>query len=252
MVIHRTDKWLGLVCDVGGATLLVVRGFGPTAALVERRNVEFDADTLSRQHRFPELDEFVAAQQLHGAPVHIAFTGAGAIIEQMQLPPLRARNHARAIRTRLTRFAPGQTLTVATHTDKQPQSAAGVSVLAAGIEQTLARGLLRACRRAGLRAGRMTVLSGTASAPRAAGPAVQLLLTERTTAIQLFQDGRLLGSRDVLLGRRDFVSAYQRPVLTENGAVTFGPTEAEELCRTVGVPFGRDDEIRPGVYAMQL
>ncbi len=252
MFIHRTDKWLGLVCDAGSATLLVVQGSGPTAALVERRHVEFDADALRQNHRFPELEEFVAAQQLHGAPVHIAFTGAGAVIEKMQLPPLRARNRARAIRTRLARFAPGQVLAIAAHTDKPAQPAAGVGVLAAGIEQTLARGLLRACRRAGLRVGRMTVLAGALPAPRTDGPAVQLVLTERTAAIQLFHDGRLLSSRDVLLGRRDFVSAYQRPVLTENGAVTFGPVEAEELCRAIGVPFGREDEIRPGVYAMQL
>ncbi len=125
-------------------------------------------------------------------------------------------------------------------------------MLAAGVDCDLTRGIQRACRRAGLRVRAVTALAGAVAAPSAGGVVVQLLLGEFTTTIQLFNDRRLVGCRDVLLGRRDFVAAYQRPILTEDGAVTLSAAEAEEFAREVGIPVGREDEIRPGIPATQL
>jgi hypothetical protein len=174
------------------------------------------------------------------------------VVEPMQLPPLRGRDERRAIRTRLARYVPGSDLCLAVHPYPKVIKKPGKELLAAVVDATLSRGLLRACRRAGLRVGQVSALAGLVPPPPDCNRAVQLVLTERTTSIQLFNAGRLVSCRDVLLGRRDFVAACQRPILTENGVVTLTAAEAEEICRAVGVPVGREDEIRPGVYAAQL
>ena len=41
-------------------------------------------------------------------------------------------------------------------------------------------------------------------------------------------------TRDVLLGRQEFVTAYQRPIITRSGPITLSPEEADKLVREVG------------------
>lgn len=246
------DNWLGIVCDATSATLLAARGSGPTAVLDARHYFEFDPARLNQHGRLAVLEEFVTEQNLAGCAVYVAFAGAGTVVQALHVPPLSRRNRERAVRTRLMNCTDGRELTIALRPEPGPSEKDGVKLLAAGITRDLSASIWRACRRAGLHVRAMTALAGTIQAPTSAGAVVQLLLGERTTTIQLFTDGRLRACRDVLLGRRDFVAAYQRPILTETGAVTLSEAEAEESLRDIGIPVGREDEIRPGVCATQL
>ncbi len=249
---HNRDTWIACVCDGASATLTAVRGSGPDLQPVAHRCIELAAADLARQGRSAALEEFVAENHLAGSAVRIAFTGAGCIVQKLHMPPLSARNRQRAIRTRLSHYAGDRPLVVDTRLDAPPPAGEGVHVLAAGVEGTLTRGVYRACRRAGLRVQWMTALADMFASPATDGAVVQLLLEERTTTIQLFNAGRLIGCRDLLLGRRDFVAAYQRPILTSDGAVTLSAAEADALAREVGIPVGREDEVRPGLPAVQL
>jgi Tfp pilus assembly protein PilN len=182
----------------------------------------------------------------------VAFAGAGTIVQKLHMPPLSPRNRDRAIRTRLTNYAAGRALVIATRLEERPTRDAGAQVLTAGVDCALTRGIHRAGRRAGLHMQSMTALADVFTSPTPTGTAIQLVLGERTTTIQLFDTGRLTSCRDVLLGRRDFVMAYQRPILTATGPLTLTAVEAETLACEVGVPVGREDEVRPGIPAVQL
>ena len=245
-------RWAALLCDATSATLLAVRGSGSEAALLGRQYVEFDAEELQQQGRLVALEQFVAEHQLAGCAAHVAFAGAGTIVQKLHMPPLNPRNRNRAIRTRLTNYAAGRALVIATRLEARPARDAGPQVLAAGVDCALTRGIHRAGRRAGLRVQSMTALADVFAAPTPTGTTIQLVLGERTTTIQLFDAGRLTSCRDVLLGRRDFVAAYQRPILAANGPLTLTAAEAETLACEVGVPVGREDEVRPGIPAVQL
>lgn len=246
------ETWIAFVCDTAGATLLAIRGTGPNLQAVAQHCIELDLDFLQQRGRIVGLEQFVTEHQLGGAAVRVAFAGAGCVVQKLHMPPLSPRNRNRAIRTRLSNYAAGRELAVGIRLDGPPPRGAGAQVLAAGVDCALTRGVYRACRRAGLRVQWMTALADVFESPPASGTVVQLLLGERTTTIQLFDAGCLIGCRDVLLGRRDFVAAYQRPILTADGPVTLSPAEADALAREVGIPVGREDEVRPGLPAVQL
>ena len=245
-------RWAALICDATSATLLAASGSGPEAALLGRQYIEFDTEELQQRGCLPELEQFVAEHHLAGCTAHVAFTGAGTFVQHLHMPPLNTRNRNRAIRTRLVNYAAGRALVIATRLEARPERKAGAHVLAAGVDRALTRGINAACRRAGLRVQSATALADVFAAPTPSGTIVQLLLGERTTTIQLFDAGRLTSCRDVLLGRRDFVAAYQRPILAASGPVTLSALEAEALTCEVGVPVGREDEVRPGIPAVQL
>jgi hypothetical protein len=249
---HNRDTWIACVCDAASATLTAVRGSGRDRHVVAYQCIGLDADDLAQRGRSRALEQFVAEHQLTGSAVRIAFNGAGCIVQRLCMPPLSARNRQRAIQTRLSQYAAGRRLVVGTRLDAPPPRGAGTHVLAAGVEDTLTRGVDRACRRAGLRVEWMTALADMFASPAVSGVIIQLLLGERATTIQLFDAGRLIGCRDLLLGRRDFVTAYQRPILTAGGPVTLSAAEADTLAREVGIPVGREDEVRPGLPAVQL
>jgi hypothetical protein len=249
------ETWIAAVCNSTSATLIVARGIGPRSQVIAQQTLELDASSLERGARINGLDQFVAAHQLAGAAVRIAFAAAGCTVQKLQMPRLTARNRNRAIRTRLTNYAAGRQLVIRTRLEPGSatgQRSDGTQVLAAGVESSLARGLYRACRQAGLCVQWMTALADLFESPQAAGRVVQLIVGEQMTTIQLFNADRLVGCRDVLLGRREFVAAYQRPIFTARGPVTLSAADAEVLARTVGIPVGREDEIRPGLPATQL
>ena len=248
----RKTLWAGLVCDATSATLYAVRGGGAAASLEAVRHVEFEPQKLHQDGRLPALDQFVSEHRLSTCAAYVAFAGAGTIVQRLHMPPLSARNRNGAIRTRLSSYAGGAELAVGVLLDGRPSRRDGVHLLAAGVDSALSRGIFQACQRAGLRVRVMTALASACNAPSDAAAVVQLLLGEHRTTIQVFETGRLMACRDVLIGRRDFVTAYQRPILTEGGAVSLSAEEAEALCRSVGVPAGREGEIRPGVSAAQV
>ena len=244
------DRWLGLVCDGSGATVLAARGRDTGATLLASGYLEFP-DGFATEARLAALDEFVATNGLGGLPAFVAFAGAGTVVQPLHLPPLSPRNRQQAIRTRLQTYAGDDDLVIAV----RPTAAAtpqGQRVLAGAAPTVLVRALQRACTRAGLRVRTMNAWATAAGAPDETGVQLQLLLGERTSTIQLFHDAQLISARDVLLGRHDFVQAYQRPILADAGPITLRPAEAEELLGAIGVPLGREDEVRPGIRATQL
>ncbi len=252
ITIGGRSDWVALVCDAGSVTALAVRGTGDASTLADHTFLDFDLVELQRRGRIETLEQWVAEHGLTGAEAHICFAGSGTVVQKLQLPPLSARNRARAVRTRICNYLATRSPVIDIRLEGPAGRQSSVQLLAAGVEVTLSRGVHSAARRAGLRVVRMTALADAIPAPSPDGQAVQLLIGERTTTIQLFNSGRLLSCRDVLLGRRDFVSAYERPILTADGPVTFTAQQAEELTREVGIPVGREDEIRPGVPAVQL
>jgi hypothetical protein len=246
------DAWIGLICDTSSATVLAARGAGPNVRVIAQLGVELDAEDLERQGRLAGLEQFVAEHRLAGCPARVAFAGAGTLVQKLHMPPLSARNRNRAIQTRLNNYAAGRPLVIGIRAEEDSARDEGTHVLVAGVDRALARGVNRACRNAGLCVQWMTALADLFESPPGGATVVQLLLGERTTTIQLFDAGRLVGCRDVLLGRNDFVTAYQRPILTSSGPVTLSPADADALAREVGIPVGREDEVRPGLAAVQL
>lgn len=251
--------WVGLVCDARGVGACAARRADSGPTLVSHTYVELNLEESERRGRLRELERFVAENGLTGWPACVAFAGPGTIVQKLTMPPLRRADRDRAVRTRLASYADDRELVVDTVLDAPTpgrRSGAGrreaVRLLAAGVDCRLTRAIYQACRRARLHVRAMTAVASVYGPPDGNADAVQLILGERTTTIQVFADRRLVGCRDVLIGRQDFVAACQRPLLTDQGPVTLGATQADELVRSVGVPFGREDEVCPGVMAAQL
>ena len=257
-VLHRmlhsknTGTWLALVCDATSISMLAAHGRGGQARLLALRHADYGAEELLQNQRLKALESFVTEHGLRGCPVRIAFVGAGTVVQRMTLPPLNPRNRRQAVETHLMNFADGRKLTVALQPEPQTETGKSLRLLAGGVNQELSRSVCRACRRASLSVGGVTALTAAIAPESDAGALVQIVLGERTTTIQLFQDGKLISTRDVLFGRREFVQAYQRPILADEGPVTLSAEEADRLLGEVGVPVGMEQEIRPGIRATQL
>ncbi|MEW6250906.1 MAG: hypothetical protein AB1716_09685 [Planctomycetota bacterium] len=251
MIGPGRENWLAIACDGAGALLVAVHGAGDSALPRARTYIEFAADDLARDRRLPRLGDFVREHGLAGCPAYVAFSGAATVVQALHMPPLSARNRQRAVTTRLQTYAGGQQLAIALAASAPPD-ASGAHLLAAGVPLNLARGLFAACSQAGVRVRGACALAAAVPPTSAAGSHLQVLLGERTCTVQLFQAGRLAACRDLLLGRRDFVQAYQRPILTDGAAVTLSAADAEQLLERAGVPVGREDEVWPGIPATQL
>jgi len=246
------SRWLGVVADATGASVFAVRERRPDRAVTAQCRLEYDAEQLEAGAGVSRLRLFVQENGLRGCPVHLRFVGSGTVVQALQMPPMSNHNRARAVHTRLTSYAGGRQLIIDTRVERGARTSKVVHVLAAGVDGRLARGLCRTFRKAGLRPASATGLATSFQAPSDQGRVVQLVLAERTTTIQLFEDGRLISCRDVLLGRRDFIVAYQRPILAEHGPLTLSTEQAEQLSQEVGVPVAGEDEVLPGVRGRQL
>jgi hypothetical protein len=253
-MIGPTTKshWVGLVCDASSASVFVARGSDHSTAIIAQGQVDFDLEELHQRGRITALEQFAAEHQLAGCDVRVAFVGAGTIVQRLTLPPLSTRNRLQAVNAHLRNYAEGRELSIDLALDPRSSRRKNTRLLAAGVDRDLSRAICQACRQAGMRVQAMTALASAFGPATDRGPLVQLVVGERTTTIQLFDDGRLTTCRDVLLGRRDFLQAYQRPILTKGGAVTLSLEEANALARDVGIPVEREDEVRPGVLASQL
>jgi Tfp pilus assembly PilM family ATPase len=249
---RTTGDWVGLVCDASSATLFAACGNAAHARLVAQREVDYESAQLHESGRLPPLEQFVAEHQLKGGDVYVAFVGPGTIVQRLTLPPLNKRNQLQAVQTHLMNYADGRELAIDVARDPRSSRRERVRLVAAGVDRALSRTICAACHRAGLRVRVMTALAAAFGPTTDDGALVQLILGERTTTIQLFHDGRLGACRDILLGRRDFVQAYQRPILSDRGPITLSAPEADTLAREVGVPVEREDEVRPGVLPAQL
>ena len=245
------DKWIGLICDASGAQVFAARGSGADASLLAGARLDFDLDESFDQAR-EALREFVHEHRLGGAEVLIFFTGTGTLVQFLQMPPMSARRRGAAIRTRLTSYSDGRDLLIGQRVEDRRGSGPALDIVAAGVDRRLARGICRIAQQAGLRVTGATPLAAAIGPPQRSQRVVQLVLGERVTAIQLFDQGRPVSSRDVLLGRQDLVAAYQRPIIVQNGAVTLTPEQADALALMVGVPIGQDGDVLPGVQAPQL
>jgi len=249
---RTTGNWVGLVCDASSATFFAARGNDADAKLVAQREVDYESAQLRESSHLTPLEQLVAENQLKGSDVYIAFVGSGTIVQRLTLPPLNKRNQLQAVQTHLMNYADGGELAIDLARDPQLSRGERVRLVAAGVDRALSRAICTACHRAGLRVRVMTALAGAFGPTTERGALVQLILGERTTSIQLFHDGHLITCRDILLGRRDFVQAYQRPILSDRGPITLSAPEADTLSREVGVPVEREDEVRPGVFPAQL
>ncbi|MGE0481422.1 MAG: hypothetical protein AB7Q17_13220 [Phycisphaerae bacterium] len=244
------DRWIGIVADAGGASVFVARGRS-APALLARRWIAFDLDT-------PDDALAVGLRAFareHGAarlPAYAAFAGSGTLAQRLTLPMMRTALLRAAVNTRFAQYSGGR----AFYTDVQILRREGaerrVHALAAGVEQRLAHCVRRAARRAGLRLRAMTALAALFPAPRAESVVAQIIIEERAATVQLFENGERTAVRDVLIGRRDFVAAYSRPILTDRGPITLSTAQAEALLVDVGVPVGRAAELRPGIVASQV
>lgn len=252
MIESRSNKWVGLLCDAAGATVLAAQETPAGPRCLDAQRVAWELDKLEQTERLPDLDRLVQNQRLFRCAAYLAFVGAGTLVQKLRLPPLSARNRGRAVRTRLTQYAGGRPLVVALQPAAVDRTDKTADWLAAGVESRLARGAHRLCRASGLRVAGASALAVVPPAPDAAAPVVQLILTERTTAVQMFEHGRLTACRDVLLGRRDFAAAYQRPILTERGPLALSPEQAETFLRELGIPIGRDEQTSAGFGTTQL
>jgi hypothetical protein len=247
-----TSNWVGLICDASSATFFAARGTGAEATLLGVRQAEYEPAQLHTHGSFTALEQFVAEHRLRDCDVRVAFAGSGTIVQRLTLPPLSVRDQLQAVRTHLMNYADGGELVIDVARDARRSRHERVRLLAVGVDRALSRGIYAGCRRAGLRVRSMGALATSFGPAAKSGTLMQLILGERTTTIQLFDDARLIASRDVLPGRRDFVGAYQRPILTDTGPVTLSPEEAEALLCEVGIPVNREGEIRPGMLASQL
>jgi Tfp pilus assembly protein PilN len=241
-----------MVADATGASVFAVEERQGEHAVSAQGWHEYDADKLDDRSAESQLRQFVQENGLRGCPAHLRFVGSGTVVQALQMPPMSKRNRARAVHTRLTNYAGGRQLIVDTRVERGASTSKVIYVLAAGVDYRLTRGLCRTCRQAGLRPASATGLAATFKAPSDQGRVVQLVLAERTTTIQLFEEGRLISCRDVLLGRRDFVTAYQRPILAERGPVSLSAEQAERLSQAVGVPVAGEQEVLPGIRGQQL
>lgn len=246
------SPWVGLVCDATSATLFVARGVGVDATLVEQRHVEYAPAELNASRRLRPLEQLVAENRLRGCGAFVAFAGSGTIVQRLTLPPLSRRDQLQAVQTHLMNYADGDVLAIDVARDPQQSRRESVRLVAAGVDRALSRAICTACRRAGLRVRAMTALASALGPATDRGALVQLILCERATTIQLFDDGHLIACRDILLGRRDFVQAYQRPILTDRGPITLSAQEADALSREIGIPTEQEHDVRPDLPAARL
>lgn len=238
------------MADAGGASVFVARS-GPTPVLLARSWFGFDLDASDDSFR-DALRAFVGEHDAARLPTLVAFAGSGAMAQRLTLPLLRARLLKAAVETRFAQYSGARALYTDVRVLRRDPAARRVHVLAAGVERRLARRVGNAARRAGLRLRGMTALAGLFPAGRSESTVLQVIVEERATTLQLFEAGQLTAIRDVLIGRRDLVAAYQRPILSDRGPVTLSAAQAEALLADAGVPFGRDDELRPGITARQV
>ena len=246
------NKWVGLICDATGASVFAARGSGSRSALIARAQIEYDVDVLQQKGGLASLREIVQTHQLRGCDAHLLFVGAGTVVQPLTLPAMSHRHRAAAVRTRLTSYAGGRELIVGVRLDGPDTDSQRTHLLAAGVDRRLVEGLYRISHEAGLRLRVATALAAAFAPPPEARLCVQIVLGDRTSTIQLFENDRLVSCRDTLLGRLDFVSAYQRPILANDGPLTLSAADADALVREVGVPFQREDDVWPGVGAAQL
>ena len=248
------DNWVGLIVEGGFVSVLAVRGRGAKGSVTARQVIEFDP-AASDGDGLPELGQFVSEHSLARCDAHILFEGAGTVVQTFTLPAMNVRNRARAIKMRLVSHAGSSDLTTDWLSRRRGSRKDGLSVLAAGVDRRICEGLYLACLRSGLRVRSAMPLAAAFACPPGADNAVQLVMGERNTTIQVFEDGRLHTCRDTPIGRRDLIDAYQRPILSGDGPITLSPEQAEQMLSLVGVPCdveADDVEVAPGTRASQL
>lgn len=245
------DRWVGLIGDASGATVVAVRSTTAGPAAIAWRSLEWDAGGPA-EATAAELAAFVREHELRRCSARLLFTGAGTVVQKLRLPRMKPRDRLAAVRTRLVSYAGGRPLLVGARSEPRPAEDGALPTLVAGVDRTLCRALIRSCRAAGLRAPDVGVVAAALGASTPTGPSVQLVITERTTTMQVFEDGQLLACRDVLIGRRDFLAAYQRPILTAAGPVTLRPDQAVALVARIGVPTEAVGELAPGISSTQI
>ena len=247
---RNTQHWLGVIADRSGMTLYAVDGEPPQVCLLGMQPIQLDDTALDERPVPDALRDFISTHGLQHASAYIALAGTGAVVHTLRMPAMSTQKRSRAIRTRLAAYAGAGELCL----DHRTEDTGGTAtrVLAAGAEAKFIRNLANVLGRAGLRVQRIAPLVSACPAPEGVARAVQLVLGERSTAIQIFEDGHLALCRDVLFGRNDFVAAYQRPILAEDGPLNLTRTQAEVLAREVGVPLGQDRTSIAHVQADQL
>lgn len=244
------QQWLAIVADASGATLQALRAEHACVVLVARRHVDYESAGVKSPDTLAEVRDFVREHELGGASAVIHLMGTGTVVQRLSLPPMSTGRRNAAIQTRLTTYAAGRPLCVDQHL--LPGDGDGVQVLAAGADAELVRDLLTMLKAAGVHVRAARALTASVCAPRHDGRVVQLVLGQRSSMIQLFENGQLVFCRDVLVGRADFVTAYQRPIITESGPRTLSKEEAESLVRKTGIPISPDQPIENDIRANHL
>ena len=245
-----TQHWLGIIADANAMTLYAVDGTPPKLSLAGWKAFSFDRSALGPNQIPPELRDFIETYNLNHAPTYVALEGTGAVVHTLRMPKLSERERAKAIRTRLSAYAGTADLCIDYRTEGTEGTA--TRVVAAGVEAKFARNLRGMLEKVGLRVERIVPLASTCSAPKGVARGIRVVLGERSTAIQVFEDGHLVLCREVLFGRSDVVAAYRRPILAESGPVTLTQQQAELLAREVGVPLGKSQTPIDYVQADQL
>lgn len=243
-------SWVVLLADATGAELIAARGIGPHAKRLASARVDYAADQFAANPHSVALEAFVAEHQLAGASAIIAFGGAGTIVQRLALPRLRSEQLRRAAATKFVNIAGGRSLQL--DIALRERTGRGQELIAVAVDDALAHALYRACTLARLHVIAQTAVAGLAAPQAEAECVVQIVLGQRTTTLQAFRHGRLHSAREALLGRRDLVTAYTRPILSPSGPITLGAEAAEQLLETVGVPGQRSGPVAPSVNAENL
>ncbi len=248
------DTHVSLIADLEGAVAYALRRREGGWRLVDSVTVRYAPEALFDEPSIAELKAWTEARDLRGATNSIHFVGQGTIVQVLRMPPAKARDRAAAVRTRLTSFAGGRRLYTAYRLLAPPEkSARQIELIAAGVDAVACRALCAACEDAGLRVRFAGALAANVGPQVRAARVLQMIVTQRTTTLQVFDDGRLVLCRDVLLGRRDLVKALTRPILTDSGPVTLDEAQATRLLDEVGIPWDRDDEtFEHGIRGTQL
>ncbi len=242
-----------LIADLEGAVAYALRRSAEGWTLEDTIRIEYQPEALFENPVIDALKQWVRARNLREATNSIHFVGQGTIVQVLRMPPTRARDRAAAVRTRLTSFAGGRPLHVAHRLLPGPRGEKQIELIAAGVDAVACRALCAACEDAGLRVRYAGALAADVGPQVTADRLLQMIVTERTTTLQVFDDGRLVLCRDVLIGRRDLTAALMRPILTDAGPLTLEESQARRLLHEVGIPWERDDEqFEPGVRGSQL
>ncbi len=242
-----------LIADLEGAAAYALRRSTEGWRLEDTIRIEYQPEALFENPVIDTLKQWVRARNLRQATNSIHFVGQGTIVQVLRMPPTRARDRAAAVRTRLTSFAGGRPLYVAHRLLPAPRQEKQIELIAAGVDAVACRALCAACEDAGLRVRYAGALAADVGPQATAGRLLQMIVTERTTTLQAFDDGRLVLCREVLIGRRDLTAALRRPILTDTGPLTLDEAQARRLLHEVGIPWERDDEpFEPGVRGSQL